>query len=150
MMKGARTWVVVADARRARIYVSEGVGQGLREVPGGSFEVPKSSGQDVYADRSGRAFDSHGAGRHAMERPTSPEDQGRLHLVRDVVAWLAAPKNVRSYDRLALVAAPRTLGDLRGNLPDSLRDKVAGEVSKDLTKAGPEQIAEALGDQIFL
>lgn len=149
-MKGAKTWVVVADARRARVYASDGVGHGLREIPGGSFEVPKSSGHDVYADRSGRAFDSHGVGRHAMERPTSPEDQGRLQLVRDVVAWIAAPKNARSFDRLALVAAPRTLGDLRENLPNNLRDKVAGEVSKDLTKAGPEQIAEALGGQIVL
>lgn len=149
-MKAAKTWVVVADARRARIYANDGVGHGLQEIPGASFEIPRSSGRDLYSDRSGRAFDSHGAGRHAMERPTPAEDQGRAQLVKEVVAWLAAPRQAQSFDRLALVAAPRTLGDLREALPEALRGKIAGELSKDLTKADTAQITEALSGQILL
>lgn len=44
----------------------------------------------------------------------------------------------RRFDRVILVAPPAFLGDLRQVLPKDLKDKVADEVTSDLTNT-PEQ-----------
>lgn len=150
-MKAKTTWVLVADAGAARVYSTNGtVGGDLAEVPGGRFAAPRSHGQDIYSDRGGRSFDSHGEQRHAMEPPTSPQAQGRHKFAREIADWLAAPSRAKAFDRLAIAAEPKTLGALRELLPAKLREKVAAELPKDLTKATPAEIVAAFSDRIVL
>ena len=150
-MKAKTTWVLVADGGAARVYTTNGaVGAGLIEVPGGSFVAPRSHGHDVYSDRGGRSFDSMGGQRHAMEPPTSPQAQGRRKFARQISEWLAAPGRADAFDRLVIAAEPKTLGELRDVMPAKLRDKVAAELDKDLTKATPAEIVTAFGDKIVL
>lgn len=149
-MKATRTWVVVADGRSGRVYQNDGPGRGLQAVAGGSFEAPRLRDQDVYADRPGRTHDSGGQGRHAMERPSSTDDQLRGQLVAALTKWLDQENEAGQFDRLVLVAAPKSLGTLRNKLSANLRHKLAGESHKDLTKAAPAEIVEALSDTILL
>ena len=150
-MKATTTWVLVADGAKARILVNGQAGRGLTELPEGQFDGPNRRAQDVVADRPGRSFDSQGlGGRHAME-PTMPQyDQDRQHFARELAAWLDDPDRRQSFDRLAIVAAPRMLGELRAELSEALRDKLVCELDKDLTKATPAAIAESLGDKLSL
>ena len=150
-MKATTTWVLVADGAKARILVNSGPGQGLDELPEGAFEGPNRRAQDAMADRPGRSFDSQGlGGRHAMEPPTPQHDLDRQHFARDLAAWLDEPNRRKSFDRLAVVAAPRMLGELRAELSDALRDKLVCELDKDLTKATPAAIAESLGHKLAI
>ena len=149
-MKAKTTWVLVADAGSARVYAAGGVAGGLSAVGGGAFHAPRSHGRDVYSDRGGRSFDSLGGQRHAMEPPTDPVVQGRRKFVREIVAWLDDPARAEAFDRLAIAADPKTLGELRDALPAKLRGKLAAALPKDLTKATPAKIAAAFGDQIRL
>jgi protein required for attachment to host cells len=44
------------------------------------------------------------------------------------------------------VAAPQFLGDLRNVMSKQLRDLVADEIAKDLSKLPPQELQEHLGD----
>jgi len=149
-MKAKRTCVVVADGRTALVFENEGPGQGLTPLLGGELHSDKRDGRGLFSDRGGRSFDSFGAGRHAMEPPTSAAEQVRAQFARAVVAWLDTPKRAGAADQLVLVAPPKMLGELRAELPERLTRKVAAELDKDLTKATPEEITHALGELIAL
>ena len=149
-MKAKTTWVIVADDRHTKVLESLGSGRGLKPIRGAAFEAARSSGQDTYSDRPGRGFESHGIGRHAMDRPTEPETQAREAFMKRVVDWLESPKRGTNFDRLVLIAAPRTLGALRDCLSAATRKKVVFEWPKDLTKASPNDISQALSEQILI
>mgnify|MGYP002278210325 CR=1 FL=1 len=146
MVRKIVTWVVVADGARARVFVNDGVGKGVQELEDRAFIGARRQSQDIQADKPGRAFDSAGQGRHAMEPRTDPKHHEEREFLREVVDWLGAQGQKMAFDRLVLIAAPRALGDLRGLLPKSLTDKVVGEIAKDLTRADPSEIEGHLGD----
>ena len=48
-------------------------------------------------------------------------------------------------EALMVVAAPKTLGQLRKHWHKALEEKLVGEIAKDLTGRPPEAVAEAIG-----
>jgi protein required for attachment to host cells len=100
--------------------------------------------REINADRPGRAFDSRGAGRHAMEPPTDPHRKVKADFARDVAGVLEHELSVHRYEELVLVAAPQTLGDLRNSLPATVRKKVVAEIDKDLTQVPDHEIGGRL------
>jgi protein required for attachment to host cells len=142
----ARTWILVADGSRAKIFESSGMHQAFHEIEDMalSIDLPKSG--ELLADRPGRTFDSTGAGRHAKENPTDPH----RHLKRDfavrVVDELRRAMLAERFDRLILVAPPAFLGDLRQELPKDLKAKVADEITSDLTNTPEQQLQAQLKD----
>lgn len=146
-MKAKRTWVLVADGARARIirqlHPKREAEQQLDDLV---FEIDHKQLGEVMSDRPGRSFASHGTRRSAMEYHSDPvqaqEEQFATSLIDTLVQHLAAG----SFDALAIVAEPRMLGVLRQNLPASLRDLIAGEVAKDLTKLPALKLRAAIGD----
>jgi protein required for attachment to host cells len=139
------TWIVVADGARARVFVNEGVGKGVTERLDRAFVGSRRLNQDIQADRPGRAFESTGQARHAMEPRTDPHRHAEREFIREFVAWLAEEARTSPMDRLVLIAAPQTLGDLRQLLPKPLAAKVTGELAKDLTRATPAEIEAQIG-----
>ena len=54
------------------------------------------------------------------------------------------------FDKLVLVAAPKTLGDLRDLLPDPVKAKVVAEIDKDLTKVPLHELPKHLDSVLKL
>jgi len=52
----------------------------------------------------------------------------------------------QAFDRLVLVAAPATLGDIRKILPKPLQGVVYGEISKNLVHVPNQELSDHLGD----
>lgn len=98
------TWIVVADGARARVFLNEGVGKGVRELSDRAFVSPRLRNRDIQADRPGRTFDRAGHGRHAMEPPTDPQDVAEQTFLREVVAWLADQHHRGAFHRLVVIA----------------------------------------------
>lgn len=145
MVRKIVTWVVVADGARARVFVNDGVGKGVRELEDRSFVGARRQNQDIQADKPGRTFDSAGQGRHSMEPRTDPRQHEEREFLRDVVDWLTTHAQKNEFERLVLIAAPRALGDMRSLLPKVVQNKVIGEIAKDLTRAGAADIERQLG-----
>ena len=55
-----------------------------------------------------------------------------------------------SFDKLVLVAPPKTLGDLRGGLNQQAAEKVSAEIPKDYTHVTPKELQDHLSNLIVL
>lgn len=144
-----RTWIVVADGSRARFLE---VGEDPRTlVPTEQTEMTAAEARrptrDLVTDKPGRGFASAGSdARHAFE-PTHDIHKMQKH---DFTARLAevldrACEEGR-FDRLVLVAPPRSLGELRTLLSARVKNTVAHEVGRDLTGSTPVRVRELLAD----
>lgn len=146
-MKPIRTYILIADGGRARILLSEGRNKPLTEVTGSDLRHDAKPDQDLSSDRPGRVHELANVSRHAIER----DDLHRREKERFAQA-LAEDLEKRfsnsEYDRLAIAAAPETLGVIRSALSDKVRAVILAEVAKDLTKIPNPQVRLHLGDDL--
>jgi protein required for attachment to host cells len=115
-----------------------------QEAPGGSLvpaHVPEmfdpavhGFSRDLKSDHPGRAFDTGSGARHAMEPRHDPHRYEKEHFARQVAQVINDAARRKEFQRLVLVAPPKTLGDLRAELDDHARRLVVGEVPHDLIR----------------
>ncbi len=149
-MKPTRSWIVIADGAQARILENQGPGKGLVRLPEEDMQKTLPPSRDIAADKPGRSHDRMGPGRHAMEPPTDAHREEKRRFADLLAGHINDAAQKRSYDRLVLVAPPKTLGDLRQALSKEAASKLDGELSKDLTKVPDHELAGHLGDVIAL
>ncbi len=143
-MKPTRTWILIADGARARIFVNLGPGKGIEAVEGAEFESDHPQARDYYADKPGRTFESANSMRHAMEAPHDPHREAKRAFAAKLGKVLRDRLFKKEFDRLILVAPPTSLGDLRATLPDSVQAVVAAELDNDLTNTPAVELPEHL------
>jgi protein required for attachment to host cells len=148
MIKPVKTWILVADSAKARIFENLGRGRGIAPLEGQAFSNALKPSRDLDADQPGRTFDSAGQGRHAMEKPTNSHRLLKKQFARELARHLRSELEEQSYDRLIIVAPPVTLGDIRAELDKEVASKVLAEIDKDLTKLNPDELAEHLAGVI--
>lgn len=149
-MKPTRSWIVIADGAQARILENHGPGKGLVRVPGEAMHKTPRPSRDIDADRPGRSHDRMGPGRHAMEPPTDAHREEKRRFADLLAEHLNTAALNGVYDRLILVAAPKTLGDLRQALDKQAVAKLDGELPKDLTQVPDHELPGHLGEVIAL
>lgn len=128
-----RTWILVADGARGRIFYNEGWQSDLVPVIEDESVAATVPSRDLGTERPGRAQDSTGAGRHAMEPRVDWHQFEKTRFAQKMAALLNKGRIDGAYDRLVLVAPPRTLGDLRAALDKPTQAIIAAELAKDLT-----------------
>ena len=77
---------------------------------------------------------SRAARRSGRPGGSRPRRRSRSTRARELAERLEEAAHAHRFDKLVLVAAPKTLGDLRELLPDPVKTKVVAEIDKDLTK----------------
>lgn len=135
----ANTWVVVADGTRARLFTRH-KNRKLEE-----FDVLLSPGHrlhegDLVTDRDGRAFDSGGAGRHAMGNKNSAKDHEMTLFAKRLAGRLEEGRNAGELTRLVLISPPRFLGVLRAHMSAPTAELVALAIDKELTTLTAEKL----------
>lgn len=128
----SKTWILVAHRAGARLFLSAGPGKGLALVRNIDHPEGRLKGSEIVSDRQGRAFESHGAGRHAYEAPHDPTDSAATQFARELAAILDQGRNEGRYEQLVLVAEARFLGMLRGALSREAAARVSHTLEKDL------------------
>jgi protein required for attachment to host cells len=139
-----RTWILVANQAEAQIYSSDRLPGNLLLV-----EVLKNSEgtthpRDLVSDAPGRAFDSIGSGRHAMEPNTGVKEEQRRRFVKEIVERLQTTQLKGGFDKLVLLAAPAVLGVIRKTLPPDLTKIVIKEIPKDVIGQSVDKIQSQL------
>lgn len=144
-MKKTVTWILVADGARARILKNEGPGKGIQQAIDEEFRkaLPKTS--ELGVERPGRVQESANPARHAMEPPVDWHRFEKEKFAKEMARILDKAGSGGAYDRLVLVAPPKTLGDLRSALADATKKKVVGELDKDLTQVTLGEMPDHLG-----
>ena len=125
-----RTWILLADAANARLYVSgerPGDWTLLREL-----EHPESRMRpsELLSDKPGRVKQSTGS-RAALEPPTPRKKVEAERFARELAQVLDEGVVSGACERLVLVTPPAFLGILRDKLPPRVAERVSDVIEKD-------------------
>ena len=135
------TWIVVAESARARIFTMSEIGAKLQEITDLSHPESRLHDTELTSDLPGRAFDSQGQGRHAMEPATDPKEREARAFAAEIARHIERGRHQGNFDRLVLIAPPKFLGRLRAELTKPARDALVGELDKNLVEADTKTLA---------
>ncbi len=129
----SKTWVLIADSARARLFEIEPSDKGLSEVACFNNPDGHALGRGTATDRLPRVNESVGPVRHAIEPHTSLREKSTDHFAHGLSETLERGYHDHLYERLVLVAPDRFLGMLHKNFSKTLIACIAGEVRHNLT-----------------
>lgn len=138
----SRTWILVAESSRAKLYAAEGNLAPLSELEDLVHPAGRMHEGDLVSDRAGNDGGSMGQGRHVIDDKTSAREQEKLEFARQLAERLDAGCNDGSFDRLVLVAPPAFLGLLRDKLSKKVMDRVYKQIDKNLVQKPAEVVRE--------
>jgi len=125
------TWIIAADASRARILqVMDREGR-LAEVEDFANPEGRAHDRDLLADGHPRFNGTRGPGSDREEMKAT--DHATELFVKQVSDYLDKARNAHRYDRLHLVAPPKFLGQLRKELGKEVQKLVSDVLPKDLS-----------------
>jgi protein required for attachment to host cells len=127
----ATTWIVAADASRARILQVMDREERLSEIDDLLNPEGRAHDRDLLADSHPRFRGTSGPGSDRQEL-SATEHETELFAKR-VGQYLDKARNEHRYERLHLVAPPKFLGQLRKELGKEVQKLVAEELPKDLS-----------------
>ncbi|MDT9597829.1 host attachment family protein [Sphingosinicella rhizophila] len=138
-----KAFVVVADGEKMLFFRNEGDGEYPRLAVERKREQDNPADRNQKTDAPGRAFDSSSSGRSAYEETDFHQlEEDRFAAETADLLKQRALRN--DYDRLIVVAPPRTLGELRKHYHKEVEKRLAGEIAKDLTGHPVEEIERIL------
>jgi protein required for attachment to host cells len=149
-MRKTTSWILIADGARARFLENHGPGTGLAPAPVPPQETRLHADREIYADRPGRVQESVGGAHHAVSRRVDWHRFEKEQFAERLARLLDEAAGAKRFDRLVLVAPPRTLGDLRAALAPATRAKVDGELDKDLTPLADHELPAHLAGLVAL
>ena len=137
---GHTQWIVITDHVEARIWARrDGEAPHLVE----SLQHPEGHlrEQDIVSDEPGR-MSARGRGHtQSMQQRGSARHTEKVHFAAAVGDHLTRALQQGLFDELALVAAPRWLGELREHLDRNVRAHVVAEVHHSLMHDPVEDVA---------
>ena len=139
-------WIVVADEYRATFFSRTKKLSPLDQQQELVNDVAREKTGDLISDKGGRAFDSHGQGRHTMAgEKDDPKTHAASAFARTVAESVAAARQRHRFDRLVVVAAPRFLGLLRPALASAGVD-IELAIDKEMTGQSVEAVQKLVDD----
>jgi protein required for attachment to host cells len=127
------TWILVADAARARLFETTGRSEPWQEVACFANPDGRAPGRHATTERAPRVNESMGGARHAIEPHTTLRDKSTDQFAHMLGDALQRGHDDHRYQHLVLVAPPRFLGTLHGVLDKALRERISGELQNDFT-----------------
>lgn len=136
-----KTWIVVGDASRARIFAGSEAGASWSVVEDLDFPAGRERVHDLVTDHPGSMRQSGAKGTKAgMTPPTDPKEKEAMRFARTLADRLRKGRLDREYDALVLVAPPHFLGMLRGELDNVTAGLVVKSHHHDYTQFRPDQL----------
>ncbi|MDI7861206.1 host attachment family protein [Rhizobiaceae bacterium n13] len=137
------SWVVVCDGAKAQILQNVGLALEPRLRLEESLEQPDEKNTELATDRPGRAFQSFGTKRSAMEE-TDWHEEAEKEFLKQVAAKLETLVRDKEASHIVVVAPPKALGYLRPHFTSEVRAAVQAELAKDIAKLTPPEIEKHL------
>ena len=140
------TWIVVADAGRARIFETGILRDELKEVRSLVHPSSRLKTSELVSDRPGRV--AKGAGHSAMEARTAAHDVEADEFAATVADELDKALERRECSDIVLVVPPRFLGRLRVRISQRVLNAVRKTLAKDLSQMSAHDLTAALGGML--
>lgn len=141
-----RTWILVADACRARIF-SHHQKEGYRVVKELDHPESRAHVSALVADTNGRksmGVPGGGYGHPGVAPDTDAKEVEHEKFARLVAEALERGHFDSAFEDLVLVAPPHFLGLVKSALADPVARKVVETLSKDISQLADHQVIERL------
>lgn len=136
----SNTWILVADAARARLFELKRKGTDPVEIATYAYPEGRSPGREHEHGRLPRVQESNSPSRHAIEPRTPLREKHAQRFADTLCAVMQKGRQEGRYDRLILMGPPRFLGVLHGSLDEQTAARVVGEVRNDLVTLTPAEL----------
>jgi protein required for attachment to host cells len=140
----SKTWVVCADAGRARIFESSPIDGALLEFIDLLNPDARQHDTEAMSDRRGHVTQGPAGIGHAFAPRQSHAEHVAERFAKDLCDHLDAAERAGEVEKLYVIADPGFLGLMRAHLKPATRTRVVGEVASDLARRSIEQIRGAL------
>lgn len=141
------TWILVADAARARLFTVERPRGPLLEQADFVNPVERLREREIASDDRGRVVAPAG-GRHAFGDDKSAKDEYARRFAGELAEHLKQGRTRDEYRRLYLVADPRFLGELRAQLDAPTERLVVAAIDKEISRRDPAAIRRHLPERL--
>lgn len=141
------TWIVSANAGRARIFAQHRGADALEEINDMVSPTARERMDATETDELGQR--AAGKSRHSTAAPTQgsgyqqhqtpPQHQEEL-FARDLAHFLVKAHDEGRFKDLCLVASPEFLGVLRREVKDKLGGTIKVEIDKDYTRESADEL----------
>nr|MBF0685974.1 host attachment protein [Pseudomonas sp.] len=141
----ANALVVIADGRKIMFLRNTGDATYPELEVETLKEQANPADRDQGTDTPGRAHSPTGYARSAMSE-TNFHDLEEARFAAEAAEMLRKQALAGSFQKLIVVAPPRTLGELRKKYHKEVSDRIIAEVDKDLTGHPVDEITRLLSD----
>ncbi|WP_375172637.1 host attachment family protein [Pseudooceanicola sp.] len=140
-------WVLIADGEKALFLrnITDSENPNLEVVRKEEQDNPKDI--DQSANRPGRMQDT-GVGQRSAMDDTDWHELAKERFGDELAALLYQQAHQGKFDKIVLVAPPKTLGELRHKMHKEVADRVIAEVPKTLTNHPLDEIEAQLSGEI--
>lgn len=149
------TWIVSANASRARFFSQEKPSEDLEEVNNMVNGAVRLRTEDTETDKIGPTAATksiHNTGgqlpNKQYEPAQTPDERAAEMFARDIAGYLLQSHREGKFKQLSLVASPQFLGVLRKLLDPQLASVVNLQIDKDYTQFSPAQLREQIQSQM--
>ena len=143
------TWILVANASAAYLYVNYGPKKGLQKLKEFRHDASREKRVALVSDRPGHNH-SNGNGRGSYIPATDPKQNEAHNFACRLVRELERGRTANSYQRLILVVSTPFLGLINSNLGNHVRNLVSDTFEKDYTRASEKNLTRHLESCIYL
>lgn len=147
------TWILIADARRARCFERHGADRTLTELKDFIYPHTPLQGQAEGGDLTGAAGKGHGRSAHAgtqFEPHTEDRAKDRSSFARQLAAYLNEGFTGHRYNALVLIATSPMLGELKPELSAGASKLLKRSVVSDLSHYTGTELMERIDHALQL
>lgn len=144
-----RTWILVADASRARIFsvphkasLFKGTGKELELVDELEHQESREMDSELVSDKPGKF------GKAMFIEPTDPKKHEEDIFALQLARILSKAHIENHYHELIFIAPPGFMGMLNKHLTDDLKKCVDLKIEKDYTRLNEKDIVKHLQDYL--
>lgn len=140
-----RTWILVADAARARLFEVPKPGDHWRLLEEIDHPEGHARSREFLSNPSGGIEGAEGAVLRGALEPQSMKKVEARRFARQLGQRLDRGLAENRFDRVILVAAPEFLGMLRKSLSRGVELKLIDSISKDYGRSNARELEDQLG-----
>jgi protein required for attachment to host cells len=132
-----KTWILIANATRARVFERRATDRALVELADFVYPVKNLVDEAAGGDLTGAAGKGHGRTGHAgtqFEPHIEVKDKARLNFARQLADYLNQGVSEQRCEALMLIASSPMLGDLKPLLSSAAAGMLQQTVVSDLTR----------------
>ena len=142
MIKQKKTWVLVADGTRARLFIKKF--KAIEHLMGHDLVGDNLRDSEIYMDKPGRSFESANPTRHAYQPRTDWHDYQKQLFAKEICSVLEKAHEQDEFDELIIITPAKMLGNIRNYLGKQILPKIAAEISKDISKLSDHELLSYL------